>query len=192
MKLHYSVVTSQLLTVPVYVVTAIFVLTTSILSDRTNKRALVVVCSALLSAFGWSLGYRSHNPHEQYFAFFLAGSGSFSVLPSIVALISQNLAGQTKRATGMAIVISVGGLGSIVASNTAPSSAAPQFTLAYRLNIAGCLATAAGTSLMVLYLKRANRLKAQRREELQASNIVLSQEELDELGDESPYFVYRY
>lgn len=190
LKLHHSVIKSQILTVPVYTFAAVVILAVSILADRTNQRALIQACCSIICALAWSIGYASDRANVQYFAFFISTAASFSILPCIVALLSQNLAGQTKRATGIALLISIGGTASLLASNTAPNRDAPRFALLYKMNIAGCLLTLVGTGVTVLWLRRENRIKAEQREALKASGKVLTEEELR--TDSSPYFVYRY
>ncbi|CAO1639452.1 unnamed protein product [Sympodiomycopsis kandeliae] len=123
----------------------------------------------------------------KYFSFFVSSAAAFSSVPSCLALVSQNLAGRTKRTAGVAIVISVGGLGSILACNIARNKDAPVFAVAYKINIAMCGLCAIGAGGSVLWLRRANQIKAEDRE---ASR--LTEEELADLGDDSPFYVYRF
>lgn len=187
LKLHHTAIQSQLLTVPVYAFTALFVIGTSLVSDKYNQRALLLICSALLGTIGWSIGYSSERDSVQYFAFFLSAAASWSATPSAVALVSQNLAGRTKRTAGMAILISVGGIGSILASNIAHNKDAPRFAVAYKVNIAMCAMCALFAGAHMLWLQRENRIKANLRD-----TTTYTEEELDQMGDGSPFFVYRF
>lgn len=188
--MHHSTINSQLLTIPVYAVGAVFIFLASWLSDRYTKRALVLVLSASASALGWIMGYAATSSGVQYFALFVAFSGSASGIPSCIALASQNLAGKTKRAAALAIVISVGGTASILAANTAPNKDAPRFALAYKLNIVLSLLTVGATVVHVVYLRAQNRAKTRIRDALLDTATRQQQEEI--LDDSNIFFTYRF
>ena len=192
MKLHYSIFDSQLLTIPVYFGGACVILVTSWLSDKYTQRALVLVLSALASAMGWAIGLASSHTGVQFFALVLAFSGSASALPASIALPSQNLAGRTKRAAGLAIVISVGGTASIVAANNAPNKDAPRFALAYKTNIGLCCLSIVATVLNVLWLHMANKAKAEKRKVVEQRGGQELKEHESVLDDSSIHFTYRF
>lgn len=58
----------------------------------------------------------------KYFGLFLIAAGSYAALPTVVAWLSSNLRGQTKRAVGVSFQIGIGNFGGLIASNSECSS----------------------------------------------------------------------
>lgn len=94
---HASVVTQQLYTVPPYVVGAVVCLAGSLLSWRTDRRALFLVLCAPLMMLGCILALASRAPHVRYAAIFLIASSTY--LPGVMtnAQVSANVVSDTAR-----------------------------------------------------------------------------------------------
>lgn len=108
---QYSRPQVQLLTVPVYVVACIWVLVSSILADRFQKRFLFLFIDQWLCIIGFVIQLAYPPSGVRYFAQFLIASGSYGALPTVVAWLSVNLRGQTKRAVGVSFEIGIGNFG---------------------------------------------------------------------------------
>ena len=129
------------------------------------------------------------NARVRYGAVFLSAAGSYAGFPSIVALISQNVGGQTKRSVCLAILVGIGGLCGIISSNIFLTSEVPKYVTGYKINIGlNCLAIA-GTALKAALLLRANKRKQRMIDSGEAAKFT--RQELADMGDRSPYFVYR-
>lgn len=186
----YDAVRSQLMTVPVYVVAAVCVLIFAYLSDRFQNRTFFLCLGTAISAIGWGFGHATFNPSVRYGACFVSAAGSYAGFPSVVALVSQNVGGKTKKATAIAIQVGVGGLAGMISSGIFPAADAPHFDNAYKINIAlNCVAFAAAlANFSCLYL--ANKRKQAKIDSGEAAR--LTRQECADLGDCSPYFKYRY
>lgn len=129
------------------------------------------------------------NARVRYGAIFLSAAGSYAGFPSIVALVSQNVGGQTKRSVSLAILVGIGGLCGIISSNIFLASEVPKYPTGYKINIGLNALAIAGTATKAALLLRANRQKQKMIDSGEAAKFT--REELADMGDRSPYFVYR-
>lgn len=107
----YSRPQVQLLTVPVYVFACIWVLVSSILADRWQKRFVFLFIDQWLCIIGFIIQLAYPPSGVRYFGLFLIAAGSYAALPTVVAWLSVNLRGQTKRAVGVSFEIGIGNFG---------------------------------------------------------------------------------
>lgn len=189
-SLKYDAINAQLMTVPIYIVAAFMVVVFAVFSDRLHNRSAFLMGGCVISAIGWGIGYGyPNNGKVRYGAMFLS-SFSYAAFPSVVALLTQNIGGKTKRSVCIAIQVGVGGLAGIISSNIFLSKWAPAFMTSYLLNIIfNCGAfVSAGIYWFLLYL--ANQKKKRQIESGEAAKI--SPEVLATMGDHSPFFTYKY
>ncbi|KDN41956.1 MFS general substrate transporter [Tilletiaria anomala UBC 951] len=218
-SLGYSSVRSQLLTVPVYGCAAVVVVMWSFAADRLRSRTFFLLMGTMLSAIGWGIGLASSNPRVGFAGVFLSAAGSYGAFPSVVALVSQNVGGQTKRGVALGILgtysramagltkqslgltgaaylmetlrslVGVGGLCGVIAPNIFLASESPRYPTAYKINIGLNALGFLGALLNAAYLIWANKRKQRAIDSGAAAR--LGRQELADLGDESPYFRYR-
>lgn len=96
-ELGYSKLDAQLLTLPVYAVAAVSVLTMAFFSDRFKRRGYFMIGVFALLFTGWLLLLVSKSRRLSFAATFLIGAGAY---PSIVLTFSwtlNNYAGFTRR-----------------------------------------------------------------------------------------------
>jgi len=109
--LGYTEANAQLLTIPVYTFACMCVLVNALLADRFLLRWPFVVFPLFFSLIGIVIA-RTVSPEDKpgviYLAMFFVAGGTFPCTPAIVAWLSNNLAGQWKRATGMALEFTIG------------------------------------------------------------------------------------
>ncbi|KAE9968333.1 hypothetical protein EG327_011106 [Venturia inaequalis] len=108
--LGYKTTTAQLLTVPVYVFASAIALLFAWLSDRAGKRTPFILPMMFVILVGYIMCISSSKPGVVYAGIFIAAAGVYGAYPGNIALISNNLAGSSKRAAGMAIHIAGGNL----------------------------------------------------------------------------------
>jgi MFS family permease len=126
--LGYKSSTAQLLTVPIYIAAAIVAIGAAWLSDRRKQRSPFILFFMSLIAIGFIIVIASTGrgvPGVVYFGVFVAVVGKFVHLkksnqsdslgiypafPGNVTWLSVNLAGDYKRAAGMAIHIGLGNM----------------------------------------------------------------------------------
>ncbi|KMU86307.1 MFS transporter [Coccidioides immitis H538.4] len=129
-------------------------------------------------------------PGVIYFALFLVAGGIFSGIPTTVAWTSNNLAGQWKRAVGMALQFTLGNLvGGTVGSNIFLVKEKPKYMTAYSVlfSVTAC-AFLSGWALLFC-IRRWNAQKAALVEQAEREGRDLDAERKD-LGDKNPYFKY--
>ncbi|KAL8315893.1 hypothetical protein RB593_009120 [Gaeumannomyces tritici] len=91
----YPAVTTQLLTVPVYVWASVFYILVSYLSDRVNRRAVFMTPLALVTAAGYAMlvGVPTAATSVLYFATFVATTGIYCVVGLNVTWVSNSQCG---------------------------------------------------------------------------------------------------
>ncbi|KAJ9480006.1 putative High-affinity nicotinic acid transporter (putative) [Pseudozyma hubeiensis] len=191
-SLKYNSIDANLYTVPVYTVAAATVVVFAYFADRTGIRFPFICLGTLISGIGWglSLAYGRTNPRVAYGAQFISAAGSYAAFPGVVASLTQTVGGKTKRSVCIAIIVGFGGLAGTISSNIFPKKQAPYFHRAHYINI-GMNATAFVSALSFAgLLKLANIRKQKKIDSGEAAR--LSKEEIADMGDESPYFKYRY
>lgn len=187
---YKTIDSAQLHTIPVYIVACAAVLFASWLADYTGKRSPVVIVCTLVSVIGWSIMYSVETLHVRYAGAFLAAAGAYSSFPPIVALLTSNIAGKTKRATVIGLQVGIGGLAGTVSSNIFRTVDAPRYQFGIKIDLyfsALCLLATIVNMCLLLYC---NRRKAEAIRSGKAAQY--SKVELSQMGDSSPYFTYRW
>ncbi|KAE9982137.1 hypothetical protein BLS_006483 [Venturia inaequalis] len=133
--LGYKTTTAQLLTVPVYVFASAIALLFAWLSDRAGKRTPFILPMMFVILVGYIMCISSSKPGVVYAGIFIAAAGVYGAYPGNIALISNNLAGSSKRAAGMAIHIAGGNLSGAMASNFYRARDSPRYVLGHGLEI---------------------------------------------------------
>lgn len=182
---------AQLHTIPVYIVACAVVLAASFIADKTGKRAPVILATSMIAMIGWLIMYFSNHVHIRYGGAFLAAAGAYSSFPPVVAMLTGNIAGKTKRACVIGLQVGIGGLAGTVSSNIFRAKDAPHYKFGIKIDLfftAMCiLATLAHMSLLMYFNKR----KAAEIASGQAARY--SKQELAEMDDRSsPYFTYTW
>ncbi|KAN0066536.1 hypothetical protein ACQY0O_000630 [Thecaphora frezii] len=112
--LGYKAATAQLLTVPPYVFAFIVTMSTAHLSFLACKRLLFIIAAALVAIVGYIVQITSPTIAGKYAAVFVSAAGVYAGNALLLSLPSENVSGQTKRATALAMQIMFGNMGSIV------------------------------------------------------------------------------
>ncbi|KAF9233953.1 MFS general substrate transporter [Melanogaster broomeanus] len=133
----YSTSTSQLLTVPPYLLAAGTHVTFAHFSDKIRLRSPFILAGHSIALVGFIINISDAPSNVKYFGLFLClmGGSSSGVITWLV-LLANNLRGKYKRATGIAIVIMVANVGGAIASNIFRSQDAPRYILGIGLEIA--------------------------------------------------------
>lgn len=131
-------------------------------------------------------------PGASYFFLFLVAAGFYGPFICIVCLIGNNLAPSSKRAVGMALLISIGNLGGICGSNIFIPAQAPEYPLGFGVGIGICSAAV----IMAFVLRTAYRKENEKRDRFMEGKTdaevraMYTDQELLDLGDQSPFFRY--
>ncbi|KIV79946.1 hypothetical protein PV11_07485 [Exophiala sideris] len=194
-NLGYSAVKAQAMTVPPYVFACLVTIASGFLADRYQKRMLSVVLPNLLAAVGFIIilasVHHKHIPGVTLFGVFLVVGGLYPISPAVTAWVALNTAGSTKRAVAIGSMISFSQLGGIMGSNIYISTESPYYPVGFGLSLAMLLAFGVvWPPIYMLILKRINA----RRATMSAEEIrtKYTDEDLADMGDESPLFRYAY
>ncbi|BCS21672.1 uncharacterized protein APUU_22104S [Aspergillus puulaauensis] len=185
--LGYTSSTAQLLTVPIYITAAVVAVGGAWLSDRYKKRSPFILFFMSLIAIGFIIVLASSDrgvPGVVYFGVFVAVVGIYPAFPGNITWISVNLAGDYKRAAGMAMHIGLGNLAGAMASNFYREQDAPKYTLGHALELGFCVVGIGAVLVLRQAYKRVNR----KREQMDVSNYASY--EMAKMGDRSPMFKY--
>lgn len=136
-------------------------------------------------------------PHPKYpgvtYGFlFPVAAGLYCPFTCLVAWVGNSLAPSSKRAIGMALLISVGNMGGIMGSNIYLSREAPKYTTGFAASLAMCCAAIIMTFVLRWAYTRENRRKDEMIAEMgeEAIRAKYSEDELLMMGDKSPFFRY--
>jgi MFS family permease len=165
--LGYKSWEAQLLSVPPYVFAFIVTMTTAWISNRCRLRAPFIV-----AIIGYIALLTSPTIGGQYTALFLCTAGVYSGNALLLAWPSENLMGQTYRATGLAMVIGIGDVGAIIGtqlySTPLGGLANEKFKYSHIFAIVWLVIGIISASLLYFGLQRENkRLELQEQQQIQ-------------------------
>ncbi|CAG8770496.1 12886_t:CDS:10 [Gigaspora margarita] len=93
-----------------------------------DERNPYLIFCLLVSIFGYAiLIVPNASTAAKYTAVCIVGLGAFSTIPTILAWLTNNLAGDSKRAVGTAMVIAWGNIGGVISAQIYRSSDAPAY-----------------------------------------------------------------
>ena len=106
--------------------------------------------------------------------------------------IANNLAPSSKRAVGMGLLISVGNLGGIAGSNIYIASQAPKYPTGFGTGLGISIAAIIMAYVLRGACDRENKARRKMLDEEgeQAVRARYSEQELLDMGDKSPFFIY--
>ncbi|KAK7679928.1 hypothetical protein QCA50_017088 [Cerrena zonata] len=191
-NLGYTATKAQLLTAPVYIAAAIISIVQAYYSGVVGVRAPFIIVNFLFELVGFiiciSMSPATH-PKSIYAALFIIALGAYPALPVVIVWLSNNVSGSYKRAVAIAFQIGFGNFGGIVSSNIYRAQDAPRFLLGHGIQILFVsLGIIAATASLIGY--SVSNSKNSKKIQTGAYDNY-SDEELLEMGDKSPYFVYR-
>ncbi|KAF8892195.1 major facilitator superfamily domain-containing protein [Infundibulicybe gibba] len=187
---HYTVVQSQLRTVPPYIIGAVWSGINVYLGWRVKQRSTMVASAAALQLCGYAIAIATRNQHARfsYAACFLAIAGT-PAGPVLIAWGTDNAAPDTVRAVTTALIPGFGALGSVIAVWTYLPADAPNFHKGNTLNLVSSVVILLLTLVYVVYirLENARRERGERDYRLEGKTV----EEEQELGYLHPRFRYQ-
>lgn len=189
-NLGYSAAKAQLMSVPPYVAAAIVTITAGWLSDKIQRRGVVVIGCSLIGSLGYILLLANVSSGVNYFGLFLAASGMYPLIPVIVAWGSNNCGGSLKKSVGTAIIVSVGNLGGVASAFIYPKEDAPLYRKGHAVCLAYCIICIMTALVLWWYCERTNRKREAANAARGHSWTAEEKKELEDEGDNNPWFVY--
>lgn len=191
-NLGYSTTKSQLLSVPIYIVAAIFSVVQGFISDRVGLRSPFLVFNYLCMAVGYIVcvtGDPVDNPAGIYAGVYVAAFGIYPAIPLSIVWNANNLSGSYKRAIGIAFQIGVANYSGAFVSNFYRLQDSPEFRLGHGLVL---MFIGIGMIFLVALIIGYTLSNRRNKERVARGDFAsYSDEELRKMGDKSPYFLYR-
>jgi dipeptide/tripeptide permease len=184
------------MTIPIYVFALVMTVIVAFWSDRKQQRTPFIMFGFSIALVGFTgmLVTRRYEdiPGVSYFFLFLVAAGLYSPFICIVCLIGNNLAPSSKRAVGMALLISMGNLGGICGSNIYLAAQAPRYPAGFGTGMGMSVAAI----VMAYVLRKAYKKENAKRDAFMVGKTdaevraMYSEQELLDLGDKSPFYRY--
>ncbi|KID91779.1 Major facilitator superfamily domain, general substrate transporter [Metarhizium guizhouense ARSEF 977] len=178
----------QLLTIPCYFLGAAAYMGTAFLSDRMQMRGLFCVIFGSISVVGYGVLLADVATSVHYFACFLVAGGLYVVVGLPLAWLPNNSPRYGKRATSTGLQLTFGNAAGVMSAFIYPKPDAPRYIRGHAvcLSMVG-MGTAIYGFLWFWYWRQNRRREAGVMEEKFRD---MEEEELMELGDDSPRFRY--
>ncbi|KAH9042020.1 major facilitator superfamily domain-containing protein [Lactarius pseudohatsudake] len=104
---------AQLMTVPPNVLATVGIAFGAWLAARTGRRASLIIGSAVVAIIGYIILLTTNTAAAQYVGVHFAALGVYTGNALLLSWPAENISGQTKRAVGVALQITVGDLGAV-------------------------------------------------------------------------------
>jgi MFS family permease len=148
---------AQLLTAPPYAFAFITTMITAYFSDKYARRGIFILFWLLITMIGFIIFLVANNLGVKYFAAFLTAGGIPPCVATCITFLSCNISPQTKRATSLAFMISVGNCGGIISGQIYRTQDEPRFMLGHAINLGFCTLAIICTSILMIGLRLENR-----------------------------------
>lgn len=160
-EMGHSVLTSQALSAPPYLLSFLIVILTAWYSDRLRSRSTFVIFHALLSASGYAFvalaGHLQLGPWWRYAGIYPASIGFFSVITIIITWTINNQDSESKQGAGFAMLQLVGQCGPLLGTRLYPDADAPMYVRGMAICAGAMIGVAALALILRVYLKIQNK-----------------------------------
>ncbi|KIN00512.1 hypothetical protein OIDMADRAFT_200096 [Oidiodendron maius Zn] len=160
-SMGHSVLVSQALSAPPYLLSFLLVILTAYISDRVRTRWPFVLFHALLSASGYAFiaiaGAMGWGIWWRYAGIYPAAVGFFSVITIIITWTINNQESESSRGTGFAMLQLIGQMGPLVGTRLYPDSHAPLYISGMSTCAAAMVLVAVLALVLRFYLARLNK-----------------------------------
>ncbi|EIM21219.1 transporter [Wallemia mellicola CBS 633.66] len=188
----WSTAQSQLLTVPPYAAAFITTVASAYISDRTGKRAYIVIVGSFISLIGYIVIQVVPNtvPGVKYFAIFVSVSGFSPAAATVLAWGAGSFGPTYKRGVTQGFIMMCGNSAGILSAYLYPDDGAPDFRIGHSVSAAFSFAIFVLAIVMFFVLKRDNRKRDEKYGTLEEIYTIIQQygskESINEKDTESP------
>lgn len=185
---EWSTAEIQLLTIPCYFVGAVTYMGIAFLSDRLQMRAIFCIIFGAVSVVGYGVLLSDSSAGVHYFGCFLVATGLYVIVGLPLAWLPNNTPRYGKRTTANGMQLTTGNTAGIMSSFIYPSTAGPRYIKGNAVSLSLVGMSTCIYAVLWFWFARENK----KREEgpLKPIHEGLSEDELAELGDDSPRFKY--
>lgn len=185
---EWSTAQTQALTIPCYALGAITYLVVARLSDLHQDRGIYIVICGVISCVGYAILIANVSSGVHYFATFLVAAGLYVVVGIPLAWLPANCPRYGKRTAASGLQLTIGNAGGIGAPFFYLTKDAPRYVKGHAITLGLVALATVLYGLLSLYFTRRNTARRDGKEDYKMAGK--SEEEIAEMGDESPKFVY--
>jgi MFS family permease len=185
---HWTSAQVQLLTIPCYVTGIISYLTIAFLSDRHAKRGVYAISMACVSVIGYGILISNSSAGVHYFGCFLVAAGLYVCVGIPLAWLPNNCPRYGKRAVASGIQLTLGNCAGIMAPFIYPTNQGPRYVEGHAITLSMVGYAGLVYSFFWWYFRRQNQRRDTGLEDWKTEGK--GDEELMEMGDESPRYRY--
>ena len=157
-------------------------------SDRFEKRAAFILPACASCLLGYALLISHVNSAAGYAACFLVAMGNYIVTGLPLAWMANNTPRFGKRAVASGLQISVGAMAGTVSPFVYPTADAPRYTMGHAITLGMIVLAMSGWGFLWYHYDLLNRRRADGTEDWKIQGMT--DEQVAEMGDDSPRFVY--
>jgi hypothetical protein len=125
----FSAINAQGLSSPPYFLSAIIVVVSTYIADRTQQRGLTLIVLSLIGAVGYILLAATSGVGPRYTGVFLAAAGIFPCIANILPWVLNNQGSDTRRGMGIVILNFIGQCGPLLGTRIYPATDAPYYRM---------------------------------------------------------------
>ncbi|KAG6877354.1 hypothetical protein C0993_008252 [Termitomyces sp. T159_Od127] len=115
-SMGYHVRDSLLLSAPPSLISVFFAFGFAYISDRTQRRALLLAIQTILTIIGLVVTAYATNHGARYFGLCLTNIGASASVPGILSYSANNVVSHTKRSVSTAVIVTFGGIAGVFAT----------------------------------------------------------------------------
>ncbi|KAI8939606.1 hypothetical protein NX059_003369 [Plenodomus lindquistii] len=178
----------QVLTIPCYALGAITYLVTARFSDKQQKRGFYSILLGVISIIGYAMLISDSSSGVHYAGCFLVAMGLYVCVGLPLAWLPTNLPRYGKRTSATGLQLSIGNCAGIMSAFIYPTRDRPRFVKGHGITMAMVGFAIVCYAVLWFQFRKIN----SRREKGEEEHLIagMSDDEVAEMGDDSPRFRY--
>ncbi|KAL1601694.1 hypothetical protein SLS60_006609 [Paraconiothyrium brasiliense] len=185
---HASTALVQVYTIPCYAVGAITYLAVAKLSDYQQRRGVYAVALGIVAIVGYAMLMSDSRAAVHYAGCFLVAMGLYVNVGLPLAWLPTNNPRYGKRTLATGLQLSIGNCAGIMSSFLYPAKEGPRFIRGHAVTLSMVAFASIVYAFMWFYFSHVNARRSRGEEDHKIQGM--SDDEIKELGDDSPRFVY--
>ncbi|KAF4545381.1 High-affinity nicotinic acid transporter protein [Lasiodiplodia theobromae] len=184
----WSTLKVQAMTIPCYTGGIISCLLVAWVSDRLQRRGAVAAAATLVACSGYVVLLTTHGGAAGYAGCMVIPLGMYAASGVCIAWVAVNMPRYGQRAVALAMNVMGVNTGGIMMSYIYPKSEGPQYHRGHSVTLSLGLVAVTIMAFLSWYFSHVNRRRAAGKEDWKAASLTPDQ--IEELGDRSPHFIY--
>ncbi|CUM64859.1 uncharacterized protein PRCAT00002474001 [Priceomyces carsonii] len=168
----YGSYSTQLLTIPFYVVALISFVTVAYFSDKTGNRGFFIIGGVLCEVIGYAILIGSRALGARYFGCMMLGLGIYVCSGLSIMWVNNNNAGHYKRATAAGMCTTVGNVAGVVTGQIYTADTAPRYFKGLKTALGMTCGALIFVSSMVFNFDKENKKREKILNDLEGKDIL--------------------